>query len=235
MATSISVKRASGYPTETSMRVLVSFTVTYAANYDTEFEVHRGSQSGTIVQTVYGNSYYVGANGSKRDLPKTIYDLSPSTRYTLVVYLRNADTGNRLNVSPAVLSFTTESKPRPRNWYWSERVTFGGVTHNVPIVPGGTVPTVRQSNGDYYAYYMGASEWTNFVARVNEFRTYMNMNPVYLSVPARAGYPMSAQTINPIITAINDMTDWHISLVSRGTDISASLFLTMSSALNGIG
>lgn len=106
MATSISISAADGYPTETSMRVDVSFTVTYAASYNTEFEVHKGSSSGTIVDEATGSTFTLSAGGSKSGIYKTFYDLSPGTRYTIVCYLCNASTGSRL-VSDS-LTFTTE-------------------------------------------------------------------------------------------------------------------------------
>lgn len=93
MATTISIEEDSGYPTETTMRILVSFTVTYAATYRTEFEVKR---AGSIVQTSTGNSYTLSAGGSKSGLVKTFTGLSPGTAYTVYAYLVNASNGNRL-------------------------------------------------------------------------------------------------------------------------------------------
>lgn len=107
MATSITIEAASGYPTKTSMRVDVSFAVTYAASYSTEFEVRRGSKTGTLVDSATGSTFAMSANSSKSGIYKTFSGLSPGTRYTIIAYLCNASTGVQL-VSD-YLTFTTEA------------------------------------------------------------------------------------------------------------------------------
>lgn len=107
MATSVSISPADGYPTQTSMRVDVSFQVTYAATYHTEFEVRKGSSTGTIIQEATGTSFTLSAGGSKKGIFKTFNNLSPGTRYTVVCWLCNSKTQERL-VSDE-LPFTTEA------------------------------------------------------------------------------------------------------------------------------
>lgn len=107
MATSITIEASSGYPTKTSMRVDVSFSVTYAASYNTEFEVRRGGRTGTLVDSATGSTFTMSANSSKSGIYKTFSELSPGTSYTIIAYLCNASTGAQL-VSD-YLSFTTEA------------------------------------------------------------------------------------------------------------------------------
>lgn len=134
MATSISISAASGYPTETSMRVDVEFTVTYAASYNTEFEVHQGSASGTIVDTATGSTYTLSAGGSKSGIYKTFSGLSPGTRYTIVCWLCNASTGDQL-VSDS-LTFWTEDSYEQDIIYHS-----GSSTYTQTISGNGTLKT----------------------------------------------------------------------------------------------
>ena len=110
MATSITIDAASGYPTKTSMRVDVSFTVTYAASYNTEFEVRRGSKTGTLVDSATGSTFAMSANSSKSGIYKTFSGLSPGTRYTIIVYLSATILHSRLRLISSRLLFTTQGR-----------------------------------------------------------------------------------------------------------------------------
>ena len=108
MATSVSISPVDGYPTKTSMRVDVSFQVTYAATYHTEFEVREGSSTGTIVQEAKGNSFALPKDGKKDGIYKTFDGLTPGTNYTIVCWLCNSSTKTRLVKD--TLSFTTKKE-----------------------------------------------------------------------------------------------------------------------------
>lgn len=125
MATSISAYAASGYPTDKTMRISVSFSVTYAGRYCTEFELRRGGRYGSLEDTAIGSTFSLSAGGSKSGLQKTFNGLDPLTDYTIIAYLCNADTGSRLNISPAYVSFTTEASPAVGENYFAKVVLNG--------------------------------------------------------------------------------------------------------------
>lgn len=134
MATSISISAASGYPTETSMRVNVEFTVTYAGSYNTEFEVHKGTASGTVVDEATGSTFTLSAGGSKSGIYKTFTGLSPGTKYTIVCYLCNASTEVRL-LSDSLTFWTEES--------YEQEITYhsGSSTYTQTISGSGKLKT----------------------------------------------------------------------------------------------
>ena len=116
-ATFVSISPADGYPTQTSMRVDVSFQVTYAATYHTEFEVREGSSTGAIVQKATGKSFTLPKDGQKDGIYKTFDGLTPRTNYTIVCWLCNSSTATRLVKD--TLSFTTKKELQQKIVYRS--------------------------------------------------------------------------------------------------------------------
>ena len=108
MATTLSISKYSGYPTETAMRISVSFTVTYAATYKTYFELY-DYNTDDLVDDAWGAEYTLSAGGSKSGIYKTFTGLDPDTKYYIVASLWNADTNTRLSISEPTLTFTTLS------------------------------------------------------------------------------------------------------------------------------
>lgn len=108
MATSMSMSMYSGYPKETSVRVNVTFSVTYAANYKTYFELYRESDD-RLIDDAWGSTYEQAANSTRNAGYKTFTGLTAGTDYYIVGSLWNADTDTRLSINEPVLYFTTDS------------------------------------------------------------------------------------------------------------------------------
>lgn len=135
MATSMSMSKYSGYPTQTSMRVSVSFSVTYEGNYYTYFELYDDYDD--LIDEAQGSTFSMSANSSKSGIYKTFSGLDPGTSYYIVGSLWNADTDVRLSITEPVVRFTTESpstvtvKYYDGNHSWSDSST-GSVTIDGP-------------------------------------------------------------------------------------------------------
>ena len=132
MATSMTLKKYSGYPTETSMRVSVSFTVTYAGSYYTYFELY--DEYDDLIDEAQGSTFTMSAGGSKSGIYKTFSGLDPDTSYYIVGSLWNASTDVRLSISEPVLYFTTLSDFEPPTIYIRTFTsTSSGVTLNAEV------------------------------------------------------------------------------------------------------
>lgn len=110
MATTLSISKYSGYPTETAMRISVSFSVTYAATYTTYFELYE-YDTDDLIDEAWGAEYSLSAGGSKSGIYKTFSGLDSGTKYYIVASLWNADTNTRLSVEDT-LTFTTLSSEK---------------------------------------------------------------------------------------------------------------------------
>lgn len=232
MAYTLAMKKQSGYPTDTTMRVLVSFTVDDAGSYYTYFEVYN-DETGVLVNTLKGVTYTLEAGGSQSNLPKTIEGLTPNTLYRVTASLWNATTGKRLSIDEPSVSFVTEASgsgggggTRPEDWAWTSTVRTGA-----------TVPVKKVSDGVFEAYYLTAEEWNGFVDRVQEFADYLgkdvsNLNAAYVT----AGEPMTyvePEIMRQVVSALNpDITP--PAAISSGDEITARFIRRLMVILNGI-
>ena len=114
MAASISMTSVSGYPTKDTMVVTVNFTVQYPGDYYTRFDVY-DYWTDELYDTYYGSTYTMPADGSKRNLKKTLSGLQPETKYYVEVSLWNCTYSNPGNQLPGItdtVTFTTLSEPK---------------------------------------------------------------------------------------------------------------------------
>lgn len=114
MAASISMSSVSGYPTKNAMAVKVNFTVQYPGDYYTRFDVY-DYWTDELYDTYYGSTYTMPADGSKRNLKKTLSGLQPETKYYVEVSLWNCTYSNPGNQLPGItdtVTFTTLSEPK---------------------------------------------------------------------------------------------------------------------------
>ena len=107
MATSMSMSASSGYPTQDSMRVSVSFSVTYQGSYYTYYELY-DYYTDELIDEAQGSTFSMSANSSKRNLYKTFSGLEPGTKYYIVGSLWNASTDVRLSIKEPTITFTTK-------------------------------------------------------------------------------------------------------------------------------
>ena len=107
MATSMSMSSVSGYPTQTSMKISVSFSVTYQGSYYTYYELY-DYDTDELIDEAQGSTFSMSANSSKRNLYKTFSGLEPGTKYYIVGSLWNASTDVRLSIKEPTITFTTK-------------------------------------------------------------------------------------------------------------------------------
>lgn len=207
--------------------IAVNFTAGTADTYKLIFSLR---QDGDDIYTHTSSGFSMSAGGTKSvsytfsDVDYGDYDV-----YVILVYSSTPSVG--LDYGTDTVSVTP---PRPSAWYWSEKVAFGGKTYNCPIVSGGEVPYYYNATDDVYqVYFMGATEWNNFLIQVNLLRNYHGLSNYSFS-KATAGYPMQASQYNQVAAALNAIQSGSVSTVSAGGTVGASAFKKLQTAFNNL-
>lgn len=105
---------------------------------------------------------------------------------------------------------------RPSNWTWStSNITQGNAVTNMA--------------------YLTATEWNNFTARINSFRTYKGKSTVSFTAAVK-GQQMTAAQANAAISAISEMNPSVAPpvTVSSGSPITAAFINGLASSLNSL-
>lgn len=207
--------------------VAVNFTAGTADTYKLIFSLQ---QNGTEKYTHTSSNFSMSAGGSKSvsytfsGVAYGEYDV-----YVILVYSSTPTSGLDYGMDTVVVS-----SPRPSAWYWSGKVTFGGKTYDCPITSGGQVPYYYNATDDVYqVYFMGATEWNNFLTQVNLLRNYYGLSN-YSFTKAQAGYQMQASQYNQAAAALNAIKSGSVSTVSAGAVIGASAFTRLQTAFNNL-
>ena len=125
---------------------------------------------------------------------------------------------------------------RPGNWQWSGYLYLNGAKKPYNMTAGGRPPMVKQSNGTYYAYYMGAAEWESFRQRVQQFADYLgvSLNSLdYNGAFAQAGQPMTKKQARCMANLIDSLNPPQ-PVPALTNAISASFFMGLQRSLNSI-
>ena len=156
---------------------------------------------------IYGSTAYTA---TATWLDKTFTGLNPKTTYTLNVKITSGDSSYM--DEDAEVEFTTlAGKPEP--WEWDTVVERG--------------QTIQ----------LTAEEWNNFMARINEFRVYLDMLEINDFTEAeRKTTPISESICNEAWYAISGMVKAEImpDMAVQGEPITAAFFNGLKDALNSI-
>lgn len=152
---------------------------------------------------VVGTSYPYAGNTSTVAYG-TVSGLASGTTYTLYAFAKALD-GNYYSAGSATI--TTISN-RPASWSWYSSKISGG------------------------NFSLTASEWNDFTARINQFRTYKGLGNYGFST-AYSGNPFYAYMFNEARNAISSMASV-MSTVSSNQDILANYLNSLRDSLNSI-
>ena len=151
------------------------------------------------------------------------YDFKVSSFYTIAgTDVESVDDNGYVGYS-STEQFAITS--RPTNWAWTTVITAGT---NVPSVSGKTI------------YIMPASEWNNFTAKINEFRTYKSLTS-YSFTSVSTNTEFTKTIINQALVAIRAMSahfTWGGTFppdrVTGDNILQASVYQNMRDAMNSI-
>lgn len=204
--------------------------VTYNAN---------GGSGSMASATVAGTLYYnTNGNNSLITVTPRSCTFTPPTGKQFKGWSTSVDGDIIASVKTAYnLTFYAQwESARPTNWEWSGYLTLNGTRTPYNMVAGGQPPMVQQSNGTYYAYYMGAAEWNDLRHRVQEFADYLGVTLNYLDYngsSAQAGQPMTKKQAQCMVDMIDSLNPPK-SVPSLSNDICVSFFIGLKNSLNSI-
>lgn len=197
--------------------------------------------SGTMASsTVPGTMYYNTAQTSPTTITVTPRDCTftppKGSQFRGWSTRENGEIVTSVSTSYDVTFYARWDSARPGNWQWSGYLYLNGVRKPYNMTAGGRPPMVKQSNGTYYAYYMGAAEWESFRQRVQQFADYLgvSLNSIdYNGASAQAGQPMTKKQARCMANLIDSLNPPQ-RVPALTNEISASFFMGLQRSLNSI-
>lgn len=197
--------------------------------------------SGTMASTtVPGTMYYNTAQTSPTTITVTPRDCTftppKGSQFRGWSTRENGEIVTSISTSYDVTFYARWDSARPGNWQWSGYLYLNGVKKPYNMTAGGRPPMVKQSNGTYYAYYMGAAEWESFRQRVQQFADYLgvSLNSLdYSGASAQAGQPMTKKQARCMANLIDSLNPPQ-RVPALTNEISASFFMGLQRSLNSI-
>lgn len=197
--------------------------------------------SGTMASsTVPGTMYYNTAQTSPTTITVTPRDCTftppKGSQFRGWSTRENGEIVTSVSTSYDVTFYARWDSARPGNWQWSGYLYLNGVKKPYNMTAGGRPPMVKQSNGTYYAYYMGAAEWESFRQRVQQFADYLgvSLNSIdYNGASAQAGQPMTKKQARCMANLIDSLNPPQ-RVPALTNEISASFFMGLQRSLNSI-
>lgn len=196
--------------------------------------------SGTMSSSTVAGSIYYNTAGNNSTLTITPRDctFTPPSGKQFAGWSTSASGSIVASVKTAydITFYAQWESARPQDWSWSGYVTLSGSKKAYNMYAGGKPPMVEQSDGTYYAYYMGATEWNSFVDRIEEFADYLDVTLSYLDIngaQATAGQVMEKKQAQCVVNMLEDL-DPPTSPPAVSGAIRASFFTGIRDSLNSI-
>lgn len=196
--------------------------------------------SGSMSSSRVAGTLYYNTSGKNSTITVTPRDstFTPPTGKQFKGWATTANGDIVTSVSTAydITFYAQWDSARPQNWSWSGYLTLNGTRTAYDMTPGGKPPMVQQTDGSYYAYYMGAAEWNDLRARVQEFADYLGVTLNYLDYngsSAQAGQPMTRKQAQCMADMI-DSLDPPKAVPTLTNDICVSFFTGLRDSLNSI-
>jgi hypothetical protein len=91
--------------------------------------------------------------------------LDSGISYKATVELRNLSSNDVVAID--YYTFSTGKKIRPKNWEWTSTVSAGAAV---------TTTKISGTENSYNAYFLTAAEWIDFIDRIKEFASYLDVS-----------------------------------------------------------
>ena len=187
--------------------------------------------------TVPGTMYYNTAKTSPTTINVTprACTFTPPKGYQFKGWSTSASGSlvTSINTSYDATFYAQWISTRPADWDWSGYLYLNGVKTPYNMTVGGKPPMVKQSDGSYYAYYMGAAEWNKFVKRIEEVASYLGISLNVRDIngaSATAGQKLLTYQAQCIVNMLNTLGASNVPAVP--ISMSVSFFNGIRDSLN---
>lgn len=196
--------------------------------------------SGTMKSATVSGTLYYNTSGRNSTLTVTPRDneFTPpqGKQFRGWATSSDGDLVESVNTAYDITFYAQWDSARPENWKWSGYLTLNGTKTAYNMTAGGKPPMVQQSDGVYYAYYMGAAEWNAFIDRIEEFADYLGVTLSYLDIngaQATAGQVMKKKAAQCVVNMLEALDPPTLPPSVPG-GITVSFFNGIKNSLNSI-